>query len=1679
MEKEMTETKKRDIRKIILFMIICILINLVGKKFAEVIHAPFWLDSIGTVWTAYLLGPWAGMICGGLTNLFYCVVDMQAFPYTITNMAIGVTVGLCAKKGMMRETYGIITTSFIVGIVSVMISGPISLLFFDGGCTNVWGQGLCDLLAYNQVPRSICVILGEAFIDIPDKILSLSFISVLMFLIRKYRKKDDRNGEDTDRNGKGADRVLFRLLFVCSLVPALCFGTAEQAVAQDIDGNEYVHLIYNSENKLASSEANDIVQTEDGYIWVGSYAGLYRYDGTNFQMVGKDCNITNVTVLYVDSLGRLIVGTNDSGVGIYENGSFSMYGIEAGMDANSIRAIAEGENGELYIGTTGRICVLYPDGTVKQPEELSEAAYVGSITDEIDGVIAGVTNDGMVFFVKDGKMRSKYVSEGEDYFTCVKQISEHIYLAGTSEGRIVTFKNTGSYIVKERTRQIDGIGAVRGISEDRDGKIWICADEGFGFIGEENRFVKIQSEEFTYSVEKMIQDYEGNYWFASSRVGVLEMTRNPFVDVLEKAGIDKCVVNATCMHDGLLYVATDSGLLAVDEKKNRPVTDILTKKLEGVRVRCLMNDSQNNLWASTYGADGLVCLTASNELQIYNEETAGTMGSRFRSTIELCDGTIVAASSTGLSYIKNGSVIAVVGQEDGLTNPQILSMLETDNHLLLAGSDGDGLFVLDGPNVIRHVSYDNGLPSQIILRMCQFKKGYLLVTSNSICYMDKHFDVRQIKNFPYSNNLDVKIMENGDVWILSSAGVFVVNGEELYNDEKDMFYQLFGSVHGLFTSITANSWNYMDEDGKLYLSCSSGVRCIDTNHTECYEGEYRLAMNQVQGDNGTLTIAEDGSYQIGKDDRRISIEPVLLNYTLNCPYVMCYLEGFDEKAMIRRQDETAPIVYTNLPGGTYQFHFAVLDDLTMEPVKEVVYTLNKEKQFYEHSWFYGYLIFVLLFVVAFITWTITRISNVTLIKSQYEQIRMAKEEAERANKAKSMFLANMSHEIRTPMNAVLGMCDIVLRDQISDSVRESVNNIKSASKKLLETINDILDFSKIESGKMEVVNEPYSLAHMIKEVTNIISYRLTGKPVNLIVDVEDTIPDTLNGDSLRIRQILINLLNNAVKFTEEGSITLTVRQETGEDFKLRIAVRDTGCGIQESELSKLFESFERVENGKLHSVEGTGLGLSICKSMTELMGGSISVESEYGKGSVFTVVIPQKVEGTDTTYKQACMQIGEGLQEENEQNAYIFPGAKLLVVDDNEMNLKVASGLLAEYEMDVDLVSSGQACIERVREKEYDLIFMDHVMPQMDGIETLHKLQLMHGFATPVVALTANAVNGAQEMYLAEGFDDYLGKPMEQEEIFRVLRRFLPEKIQIKTGKKDSVQTSQNMADDARDSIDAVRNDAESAKTGTAVLAPSLPEETVQNVLLTDAETAGQTENASLKPAGTDVQEGSRFLHRLREEGLNTAAAMRFMGNSETQYADILHLFVGDTEKKKDSLNSFYAEKNWKEYAIAVHALKSNLKSIGADRLADLAFELEQASKSGQADFLESHHEDFVFEWQLLVAGLQYVPEIGFVREILEQIENETQMETEETGDNRDVDKEPSDYTREQFSEETMEIVRLIDDFELEEAKEHLKKMQGRQLDHVQRQAIDGAWQAMGDFDYDRAMQILRLEKTE
>ncbi|MBQ2799736.1 MAG: response regulator [Ruminiclostridium sp.] len=509
----------------------------------------------------------------------------------------------------------------------------------------------------------------------------------------------------------------------------------------------------------------------------------------------------------------------------------------------------------------------------------------------------------------------------------------------------------------------------------------------------------------------------------------------------------------------------------------------------------------------------------------------------------------------------------------------------------------------------------------------------------------------------------------------------------------------------------------------------------------------------------------------------------------------------------------------------------------------------------------------------------------------------------KANEAKSDFLSNMSHEIRTPINAIIGMNEMILRESENENVIDYASTIRSSSQSLLSIINDVLDISKIESGKMEIVESNYELSSLIVDCYNMINERVRVKGLAFHILCDERLPSSLYGDISHIRQVILNLLTNAVKYTEKGTVEFIINGEaSGEELMLKVTVKDSGIGIAKENLGKLFGKFERFDLQKNRNIEGTGLGLNIVNSFVGLMNGTISVESEYGKGSSFTVSIPQKIINDTPIGKIDFDSAAESVASYKHECDYIAPDAEILVVDDVSVNLNVFVSLIKDFRMQIDTASSGKQALELTAKKKYDIIFMDHMMPEMDGIETLGHIKAdteNPNNTTTVIILTANALIGMKEMYLEKGFTDYLSKPIIPDKLEKLIVQYLPEDMLLPALEKGDAVTEEKASDTS-------------------------PIERIKKLL----------------------------------PGTNTDMAVKYCCQSEEVYLEFLQEFLsGD---KYDLIENTYQDKNMKRYEIEVHSLKGSAKMLGFDDLSKLAETLQFAARDNNVGVIDSTHPEMM-----------------------------------------------------------------------------------------------------------------------
>lgn len=618
--------------------------------------------------------------------------------------------------------------------------------------------------------------------------------------------------------------------------------------------------------------------------------------------------------------------------------------------------------------------------------------------------------------------------------------------------------------------------------------------------------------------------------------------------------------------------------------------------------------------------------------------------------------------------------------------------------------------------------------------------------------------------------------------------------------------------------------------------------------------------------------------------------------------------------------------------------------------------------------------------------------------------------ARKADSARDIFLANMSHELRTPINTILGLNELIIRESQDEAIKEYALDIRQAGNVLLTLVSDILDFTKLEAGQMSLMEGIYDISSLLNDLINGISLQLRKKKLELELDIAKDVPYKLSGDEIHIRQIISNLLSNAVKYTDKGKITLHLgwKRVSKDEVELDVFVKDTGVGIKKSDIPKLFGVFQRMDSTVRSKKDRTGLGLAITNRLVEMMGGKLEVQSAYGKGSVFSFSIVQKVVD-DKPLGDFEKQYNESLHStENYSQKFIAPMGRILIVDDNAMNLAVAQGLLKQTRLQIDVAGSGEECLELIKRKTYHLICLDHMMPVMDGVETLHAIRALEGNPSadiPVIALTANAVAGAREFYLNEGFQDYLTKPIDADKFENMLIEYLPDNV----------------------------------------------------VYLTQSQNIERDYEREAAEMSLDIKESQLYVI-----GFNIRNGLKYMGGDKSLYSKVLHDFHTILQEKEEALRDFLKKGDMPGYAIIVHSLKGNARNVGADGLADEAFELEKMSKAGRL-------EDVEVRSPILFT---------MMKNMRNSLKVYLDAEAEESAEAEETEKKPKKeknlhITEDDWKKALKELAERLDDFDGDSVSEKIEELKKYDRPESDKKMLRLCEKAVKDYAYDIALEVV------
>ena len=980
--------KKNKEYMIIPYTILALAINLLGRVMAAKLTLPIWCDSIGTFLIAYIGGPVCGGVVGFTNNIIYGIFVEQQVLYCLLGALLGALVGYFAQKKVFETQFHTMTFGMCLAIFCTIIAVMINTLLYDGTCGNVWGNQVMLLCVDNGFPKYVAYVLGQFCIEFLDKLLSLEIV----YLMIKFAKRGKTFRQKT-LNNTGT------LLIVLAVLGMLSKGETVLAKEVPIDYASYIQREYSNEEGLLSGEANDIAQTKDGKLWIGTYAGLFKYNGTRFKLFQDVSSVKNVNCLYVDEEGRLWVGSNDDGATIFINEHvMNVIDEDSGLLSNTVKSIVCDSNGNYYIGTTEGVSLVTLNSGVKVIKSFNQIKNVNHMSSDPNGNTAVVTDRGELYWFQNGELTAPPLDVvSSTGYRAVLFTEDHKLLLGTTEHDVLVYDMTSNLPQLIYTIHLEEIEGINSFYVSENNEMFICADTGVAVMQTDGTYHKINTNNFSNSIENMLIDYQGNLWFSSSRLGLLELCQSPFMEMFSEIGENE-VVNTTEKWQGLLFCGTDNGLVIVDETKKSKIDNELSKLLSNTRIRCLKADSKNNLWIATTEM-GLYKISAKTHgkysIRQFTEEDV-MPGMRFRSVLELKDGRIVVAGDYGIAILFKDSIQQVFSAQSGLYNEKSLCLLEYKDALYI-GSDGGGITKIKNDHIIRNIGKKDGLSSKVILRMVYdpFSDGVFIITSNGLCYMSSKEEIVSLDNFPYSNNFDMICDSNGTCWIMSSAGIYVAETKTLLANSKRE-YPLMNAKRGFRSSLTSNSWICRENDD-LYLCCDDGVVKVNMSQYDLSTKSYRMILNSVEVDGVSYEINRVDTFQVTSDMEKLVFEPEILNYSMNDPYISVAMEGYDTRETVCLLSELDKFSYSQLKPGTYVFRIAILDGLDGNVVESGSYTIEKEMQMYQNWWFKLYVTVIAGLVLIWITWFITRTQAQKALIQQKYALEYAQKQIEMGN----------------------------------------------------------------------------------------------------------------------------------------------------------------------------------------------------------------------------------------------------------------------------------------------------------------------------------------------------------------------------------------------------------------------------------------------------------------------------------------------------------------------------------------------------------------------------------------------------------------------------------------------------------------------------------------------------------
>ncbi|MCR5536038.1 MAG: HD domain-containing protein [Succinivibrio sp.] len=986
----------------LIFIVLAILLDFFLRDLCYDLRLPLWFDSLGIMLATFCLGTTGGMLTAFGTSLAAGFnFGFEEFWYVIPGLLIAVVTGIFCKRLTFSTLGDALGLTLSLVIMCVLVCVPINFAIHDGMTGMFWGDAVILYLDEHGFAKSSSFI-GQLYVEFLDKAVTViifyalvhhfaCFVRLRSFFYHQEEKSHKLHDlKRLAKLRKARAQGLLGLIGLTVMGAALTYADPAAAVdynaayaqlqANDPDHNVLMmqQTVYDSTTGLICGEANTLSTTPDGSIWVGTYAGLYRYNGKEFKICDNLKQIRSVISLYTDKLGQLWVGTNGQGVMMCHNDTIiSAITSSEGLPSDNVRAICADAEDMYYILTTQGLVYINPlTNTVVHQTDLLNTQLV-SLAASHHLFVGAVSNDGVLTLMQKGKILQSFIPDSpQDRYSAVGFDAQDNLYAMTTSGFLRKFTCDGLYysLAEEYCNpSISEVKSIQSVNTSGGELIFICADSGIFFL-KDAMLEQLKADNFDNSIESCVQDYQDNLWFASSRLGLLKLAHTPVSNIFQSAKLEPKVVNAIEKWDGLLYIGTDEGLTVIEPLSGQTILNPFTELLGKLRIRDLRCDAQGYLWVCTYGR-GVYRLARSGNYRHYTAQD-GLFGDKVRVVFEYSPSEIIVAGTHGYSVIDRQGQLFSPKEVQNLA--PILGLNRDSEGTLYACTNGQGIAVIKNHKVDHFITQKDGLLSDVVMRIVQgtTKDLFFVVTGNGLCLLDPEMQVRPLDNFPYYDNFDVLKAQDGLLFVTGSSGIYVINESALLQGANPLPYVRLDSRSGLNGMLTANSWNYEDEQHNLYLAGSNGVFKLNTYAYHQQSKPYRLSLRDLATDHEHFTVGSGLPTRFARQLKKLTFYPEIINFSSENPLVGHYLEGLEDSKYTQvRFSDFYEITYTNLPPGAYKLHVAVFKDDGSTKLAETTFAFEKESAFYDSEQFFFYFYGVAALMVAYLTFFLVSMWN--------------------------------------------------------------------------------------------------------------------------------------------------------------------------------------------------------------------------------------------------------------------------------------------------------------------------------------------------------------------------------------------------------------------------------------------------------------------------------------------------------------------------------------------------------------------------------------------------------------------------------------------------------------------------------------------------------------------------------